>query len=105
MQAAQVPFAKVATPKAGPVPTTLLGPLKWVGVGFASLLFLFFMSRSLRKREGEALAAPAWLADIEEPVVAGRARAEDPRPRRAAAPVDQAARRAPRTPTSRRSTS
>jgi flagellar M-ring protein FliF len=68
MQAAQVPFAKVATPKAGPVPTSLLGPLKWVGVGFATLLFLFFMSRSLRKREGEALATPAWLTDIEEPV-------------------------------------
>jgi flagellar M-ring protein FliF len=68
MQAAQVPFAKVATPKAGPVPTTLLGPLKWVGVGFAALLFLFFMSRSLRKREGETLTTPAWLTDIEEPV-------------------------------------
>jgi len=68
MQAAQVPFAKVATPKAGPVPTTLLGPLKWVGIGFASLLFLFFMTRSLRKREGEALTTPAWLTEIEEPV-------------------------------------
>jgi flagellar M-ring protein FliF len=68
IQAAQVPFAKVETPKAGPVPTTLLGPLKWVGIGIASLLFLFFMSRSLRKREGEALATPAWLTQIEEPV-------------------------------------
>lgn len=68
MQAAQVPFAKVATPKAGPVPTTMLGPLKWVGVGLAALLFLVFMSRSLRKREGEALATPAWLTEIEEPV-------------------------------------
>ena len=68
MQAAQVPFAKVETPKAGPVPTTLLGPLKWVGIGLASLLFLFFMSRALKKREGEAMAAPAWLTSIEEPV-------------------------------------
>jgi flagellar M-ring protein FliF len=68
IQAAQVPFAKVETPKAGPVPTSLLGPLKWVGIGLASLLFLFFMSRSLRKREGEALATPAWLTSIEEPV-------------------------------------
>jgi flagellar M-ring protein FliF len=63
-----VPFAKVAAAKTGPVPTSLLGPLKWVGIGFASLLFLFFMSRSLRKREGEALATPAWLSEIEEPV-------------------------------------
>jgi flagellar M-ring protein FliF len=68
MQAAQVPFAKVEAPKAGPVPTSLLSPLKWVGIGLASLIFLFFMSRHLRKREGEALAAPAWLTQIEEPV-------------------------------------
>ncbi len=68
IQAAQVPFAKVEAPKAGPVPTTMLGPLKWVGIGLASLLFLFFMSRALRKREGEALTAPAWLTSIEEPV-------------------------------------
>jgi flagellar M-ring protein FliF len=68
MQAAQVPFAKVAAPKTGPVPTSMLGPLKWVGVGFAALLFLFFMTRSLRKREGEAIAAPSWLTEIEEPV-------------------------------------
>jgi flagellar M-ring protein FliF len=68
MQAAQVPFAKVEVPKAGPVPTTLLGPLKWVGLGLATLLFLFFMARHLKKREGETLAAPAWLREIEEPV-------------------------------------
>jgi flagellar M-ring protein FliF len=68
IQAAQVPFAKVETPKAGPVPTTMLGPIKWVGIGLASLLFLFFMSRHLRKREGEALNTPAWLTQIEEPV-------------------------------------
>jgi flagellar M-ring protein FliF len=68
IQAAQVPFAKVETPKAGPVPTSLLGPAKWVGIGLASLIFLFFMSRHLRRREGEALAAPAWLTTIEEPV-------------------------------------
>jgi flagellar M-ring protein FliF len=68
IQAAQVPFAKVETPKAGPVPTTLLGPLKWIGIGLASLIFLFFMGRHLRKREGETLATPAWLTQIEEPV-------------------------------------
>jgi flagellar M-ring protein FliF len=65
---AQMPFAKVEAPKAGPVPTSLLGPLKWVGLGFATLLFLFFMARSMRKRESEALATPAWLTQIEEPV-------------------------------------
>jgi flagellar M-ring protein FliF len=68
MQAAQVPFAKIPASKAGPLPTSFLGPLKWVGLGIATLLFLFFMSRHLKKREGETLASPAWLSDIDEPV-------------------------------------
>ena len=61
-------FAKAETPKAGPVPTTLLGPLKWVGLGLASLLFLFFMVRGMKKRESENLGTPAWLTTIDEPV-------------------------------------
>jgi flagellar M-ring protein FliF len=68
MSAAQMAFAKPATPKAGPVPTTMLGPLKWVGLGIASLLFLFFMTRGLKKRESENLGTPAWLTTIEEPM-------------------------------------
>jgi flagellar M-ring protein FliF len=68
-QAAQVAFAKPpAEPKAGPVPQSMLGPIKWVGLGLATLLFMFFMARSLRKREGEALASPSWLTEIEQPV-------------------------------------
>jgi flagellar M-ring protein FliF len=67
-QAVQVPFAKAETPKAGPVPTTMLGPLKWVGLGLATLLFCFFMARGIRRREGEALAEPSWLREIEAPV-------------------------------------
>ena len=68
-QAAQVPFAKApAEPKAGPVPVGMLGPIKWVGLGLATLVFMFFMARSLRKREGEALASPSWLTEIEQPV-------------------------------------
>ena len=67
-QAAQMAFAKAETPKAGPVPTTLLGPLKWVGLGLASLLFLFFMVRGMKKRESENLGTPAWLTTIDEPV-------------------------------------
>jgi flagellar M-ring protein FliF len=68
-EAAQVAFAKPpAEPKAGPVPTSMLGPIKWVGLGLATLVFMFFMTRSLRKREGEALASPSWLTEIEQPV-------------------------------------
>src|SRR4051794_8476471 len=68
ISATQMAFAKPPAAKTGPVPTTLLGPLKWVGLGLASLLFLFFMSRALRRREGQELAGPAWLTEIEEPV-------------------------------------
>jgi flagellar M-ring protein FliF len=68
LTATQMAFAKPATPKTGPVPTTLLGPLKWVGLGLAALLFLFFMTRGLRKREAESLGTPAWLKEIEEPI-------------------------------------
>ena len=67
-QAVQVPFAKAATPKAGPVPTSMLGPLKWVGLGLATLIFMFFMARGIRRRESEMLAEPAWLREIEAPV-------------------------------------
>jgi flagellar M-ring protein FliF len=68
MQATQLAFAKAETPKAGPVPTAMLGPLKWVGLGLASLVFLFFMSRGLKKRESENLGTPAWMTTIEEPM-------------------------------------
>ncbi len=63
----QLAFAKAPEPKTGPVPTTMLGPLKWVGLGLATLAFMFFMSRHLRKREKEEIAQPAWLTTIEEP--------------------------------------
>jgi flagellar M-ring protein FliF len=68
LQAGQMAFAKPAVPKAGPVPVSLLQPLKWVGLGIGTLLFLFFVSRHLRRREGEMLASPSWLTEIEEPV-------------------------------------
>jgi flagellar M-ring protein FliF len=64
----QMPFAKPVVAKAGPVPTTMLGPIKWAALGLATLLFLFFTRRALKKREGEALAAPSWLTEIEEPM-------------------------------------
>ncbi len=68
LTAMQVAFPKAVTPKAGPVPTTMLGPIKWVGLGLASLLFLFFMARGMKRRESENLGTPAWLTTIDEPV-------------------------------------
>ena len=56
----------------------MLGPIKWVGLGLATLVFMFFMARSLRRREGEALASPSWLSEIEQPV--SLAELEAPRP-------------------------
>jgi flagellar M-ring protein FliF len=68
ISATQLAFAKPVAPKTGPVPTSLLGPIKWVGLGIASLVFLFFMTRALKRREGEQIAGPAWLTEIEEPM-------------------------------------
>ena len=68
LQAAQVAFAKPPAPaKAGPVPVAMLAKLKYVAVGLGALLFLFFTSRQLKRREGETLAEPAWLTQIERP--------------------------------------
>jgi flagellar M-ring protein FliF len=68
ISATQFAFAKPPVAKTGPVPTNLLGPLKWVGLGLGSLLFLFFVSRGMKRREGESLGSPSWLTEIEEPV-------------------------------------
>jgi flagellar M-ring protein FliF len=68
ISATQFAFAKPPVAKTGPVPTNLLGPLKWVGLGLGALLFLFFVSRGMKRREGENLGTPSWLTEIEEPV-------------------------------------
>src|SRR5262249_23680719 len=68
LTAQQMAFAKPPVAKTGPVPTNLLGPLKWGGLGLASLIFLFFRTRGMRRREGENLGTPSWLSEIEEPV-------------------------------------
>ena len=41
---------------------------KYVLLGLASLLFLFFVARHLRRRENEVLADPAWLRQLEAPM-------------------------------------
>jgi len=70
MTQSTVVFAK---PKAAPgpaglpVPPAFVTPLKYAGIGLASILFLFFMTRALRRREQEALPMPTWLTEIEGP--------------------------------------
>jgi flagellar M-ring protein FliF len=65
---ATVAFPAPQTPKAGPVPETMIGPIKWGLLGLAALVFAFFTWRFLRRRESEPLAEPAWLREITEPV-------------------------------------
>jgi flagellar M-ring protein FliF len=63
----QVQFAKPAVQKPAMV-TNILSYLKFVGLGFAMLIFLFFMKRHLKRREGEELASPTWLRELEAPI-------------------------------------
>ena len=59
---------KAAPGPAGlPVPPAFVAPLKYAGIGLASILFLFFVTRALRRREQEALPMPTWLTEIEGP--------------------------------------
>jgi flagellar M-ring protein FliF len=63
-----VPFAKQETPPvaAGPIPASLSGILKPVGLGLAALLFLFFVTRGLRRRQTDAFAEePSWLRELQ----------------------------------------
>jgi flagellar M-ring protein FliF len=61
----QVAFAKPPAPAkaAGPA-QNIVGMAKWIGLGMAMLLFLFFVTRHLRRHEGAQLE-PVWLRDIE----------------------------------------
>jgi flagellar M-ring protein FliF len=61
-------FAKVpeTAAKTGPIPPAFAGILKGVGIGLGALLFLFFVTRHLRKRErGELIDEPSWLRTLE----------------------------------------
>ena len=81
VESLQVAFPAAAEePKAGPVPATMIEPLKWVGVGLASLVFLFLMMRGLRRREAEELPTPAWLTQISEPTPLAALEAAKPDP-------------------------
>jgi flagellar M-ring protein FliF len=62
-----VAFAKTEAPaKASPV-AGAIGYAKYAGIGLASLLFLFFVTRHLRRRESDALGEPVWLREITAP--------------------------------------
>ncbi|MEA2479104.1 MAG: flagellar M-ring protein FliF [Thermoleophilaceae bacterium] len=62
----QIAFAKVPVAKKPGATAGALGMAKWVFLGLAMLLFLFFVTRHLRRHESESLE-PVWLREIETP--------------------------------------
>ena len=61
-------FAKapVTTPTSSP--TAMLGDVKYVVIGVGALLFLFFATRALRRRESDNFAGnPTWLRELDMP--------------------------------------
>jgi flagellar M-ring protein FliF len=64
----QVAFARPPTAAAPSPVATYGGYLKYVFVALATLAFLFFVTRHLRRRESETLAGePTWLNEIAAP--------------------------------------
>ncbi len=61
----QVAFAKTTTTAPASSP---LGYAKYALLGLGAIIFLFFTTRSLRKREKEALEEPVWLRELDAPI-------------------------------------
>jgi flagellar M-ring protein FliF len=61
----QVAFAKsvTSTPAASP-----LGDAKYALLGLGAMIFLFFTTRSIRKRERGPIEEPVWLRELEAPM-------------------------------------
>jgi flagellar M-ring protein FliF len=65
----QLPFVKApATTTATTGGTSkMIGYAKYGVIGLGALLFLFFTSRAIRRREKEGFAQPTWLSELETP--------------------------------------
>jgi flagellar M-ring protein FliF len=73
----QVAFAKTTTAAAASSPLSMA---KYVLLGLGALLFLFFTTRALRKREREAIEEPKWLRELEAPMRLSELERETTRP-------------------------
>jgi flagellar M-ring protein FliF len=62
----QVAFAKPVA--AAAASSGMVGYAKDALLGIGALLFLFFTTRTLRKRESEAIGEPVWLRELEAPM-------------------------------------
>ena len=68
LSVSQVAFAKPPAPAKKPITESALGFAKYIAAGLGLLLFLFFVTRHLRRREDQALLGePVWLREIESP--------------------------------------
>ncbi len=66
---AQMAFAKTTAPAAESASGGMLGYAKYALIGIGSLLFLFFTTRALRRREQEGIDnEPPWLRELELPI-------------------------------------
>jgi flagellar M-ring protein FliF len=63
----QIPFASPTASAAGST-SSMLGYAKYALLGIGSLLFLFFTTRSLRRRESDTIDEPVWLRELETPM-------------------------------------
>jgi flagellar M-ring protein FliF len=63
----QIAFAKGGAAGA-PASGGMLGYAKYVLLAIAAAVFLFFTTKSLRKREQETIPEPRWLRELEAPV-------------------------------------
>ena len=91
----QMAFAKPTTTAAGPA-GGLIGYAKYALIGLASLVFLFFTTRSLRKRESEEINhEPVWLRELELPVRLSELERETSTPTEVPTPVPVAGGDAP----------
>jgi flagellar M-ring protein FliF len=61
----QVAFAKTTTASAASSP---LADAKYALLGIAAMIFLFFTTRSIRKREASPIEEPVWLRELDAPM-------------------------------------
>jgi flagellar M-ring protein FliF len=85
----QMAFAKPTSTTAAAAGSGPLGYAKYALIGIASAIFLFFTTRTLRRREQEPIDhAPPWLRELELPIRLSELQRENPtHPTEALAPA------------------